>query len=437
MKIYYDKLSYKWVPFKVVRAYVLVLLVLSLIGPVQYDYDFFYAFLMVLYIIVFLLLTWIGMAKGSTYTPHYFGTERRKQKLILWIKVATIICLPIKIMLVVSSIQIMGMPDFGNVFSMMASVYTEMHHGDSFSNIYRQIDTFCTMIFYLSTFAGGYWRKKLPKQYICIIAVNVVLDLFYNLCFIGTQRSIVTIAVLGLTIFARNAIRKDLKVDKRKLRKIALIVIAILVVFLNILSARKTLWNESTRYVYANKNFNLSHPLLFWCQTDKLKYDICNLLSYFTQGFYGLSLAFQVPFEWSYMLGSVRGLNSIISQIFPFVPDMVELTYPLRAGAEFGVDGLASWYSIFPWLASDLTFIGALIYMAIVAWLFMRCWIQSVEYDNPIAFTLLVLLMIQYIFLIANNQLFVQRGESLATVCLLVLYFVGGGKSNFLPDKEE
>ena len=46
MKICYDKLSYKWVPFKVVRAYVLVVLVLSLIGPVQYDYDFLYAFFM-------------------------------------------------------------------------------------------------------------------------------------------------------------------------------------------------------------------------------------------------------------------------------------------------------------------------------------------------------------------------------------------------------
>ncbi len=432
MKIYYSNLPYKWIPFKCLRTYVLVLLILSLIGPVKYEYDFFYALLMVLYIIAFLILTWIGMAKGSAYTPPCYGTVREKNKLIFWIKLATIICLPIKIMLVVSSIQIMGMPDIGNVFSMLASVYTEMHHGETFTNVYRQIDTFCTMIFYFSTFAGVYWRKKLPKRYMCLIAVNVILDLFYNICFIGTQRSITTIAVLGLTVFVREAIRKDLKVDKKKLRKIVIVIILLLIVCLNILSARTTLWNESTSYIYEKDIFNLSHPLLFWCQSDKLKYDVCELLLYFTQGFYGLSLAFQVPFEWSFMLGSVRGLNSIISQIFSFVPDMVELTYPLRAGVKFGVDGLANWYTIFPWLASDLSFVGALIYMAVIAWLFMRCWIQSVEYDNPIAFTLLVLLMIQYAFLIANNQLFVQRGESLATVCLLALYCVGGGKSQLL-----
>jgi len=311
-----------------------------------------------------------------------------------------------------------------------------MHNKEATTNIYRQIDTFCTMLFYFSTFAGIYWRKKLGKKYVFIIAVNVVLDLFYNLCFIGTQRSIITIAILGLVIWARNSIRSNLQIDKKKIKKMLLIILALAVLLLNILSARKSLWNGNSNYIYRNNQFDFSNFLLLWCRTDKLKFDVCTLLSYFTQGFYGLSLAFQVPFEWSYMLGSVRGLNSILSQVFSFIPDMVDLTYPLRAGVTFGFDGLACWYTIFPWLASDWTFLGALIYMGGVGWLFMKCWIQSVEYDNPIAFTLLVLLVIQYIFIVANNQLFVQRGESLATVCILVLYYLVGRKTNFLRDEE-
>ncbi|HFR3846515.1 TPA: hypothetical protein ACHWBO_001952 [Streptococcus suis] len=268
-----------------------------------------------------------------------------------------------------------------------------------------------------------------------LIIVNISLDLFYNLYFIGTQRSIITIVVLIMTLFACNSIESDFHINKRKLKKIILTISVLLIIFINILSARKTLWASSNSYIYMNERFDFYNPLLFWCVTDKLKYDVCNLLSYFTQGFYGLSLSFQVPFEWSYMLGSVRGLNSIISQFFPFIPNMVELTYPLRAGESFNFDGLVNWYSIFPWLASDLTFGGALLYMGVVAWLFMRCWIQSVKYDNPLAFTLLVLLVIQYVFLIANNQLFVQRGESLATVCLLFFYFIYGSKSNFSPEE--
>lgn len=422
-----SKLKYKWIPFKFFLIYILSLLVLSLFGPVKYGYDFLYAFLVVLYIFLFLFLTWIGMAIGSSYVPIRYGKKHTKKALVFLIKLSVVLCFPIKVMLVVSSIRIYGLPSFSNIFSMLASVYTAMHHGEAVSNIFRQIDTFCTMFFYFSTFAGLFWRKKLSTGFVWLVGLNIVLDLFYNLCFIGTQRSLITIAVLGLAIFAKNTIKKNLVVDKKKLRKIVIVILVLLVVFLNILSARKTLWNTSLSYIYQNERFDFSNPLLFWCQTDKLKYDVCNLLSYFTQGFYGLSLAFQVPFKWTFMLGSVRGINSIISQIFPFIPNMVELTYPVRAGEIFGFDGLASWYSIFPWLASDLTFWGALIYMAIVAWIFMRCWIQTVEYDNPLAFVILVLLMIQYIFVIANNQLFVQRGESLATICLLFVYIVGGG----------
>lgn len=431
-----SKLKYKWLPFKLFSLYILGLLLLSLVGPVKYGYDFFYAFLVVLYIFLFLIFTWIGMAVGSSYAPIRYGKKYEKKTLVFFIKLSTVLCFPIKVMLVVSSIRIYGLPSFSNIFSMLASVYTEMHHGEAVSNIFRQIDTFSTMIFYFSTFAGLFWRNKLPNCFVWLIGLNIILDLFYNICFIGTQRSLITLAVLGLVLFAKNTIKKNLLVDKKKLKKIVLLILILLVVFLNILSARKILWNTSSSYIYQNERFDFSNPLLFWCQTDKLKYDVCNLLSYFTQGFYGLSLAFQIPFKWTYMLGSVRGINSIISQIFPFIPNMVELTYPVRAGEVFGFDGLASWYSIFPWLASDLTFCGALIYMAIVAWIFMRCWIQTVEYDNPLAFIILVLLMIQYIFVIANNQLFVQRGESLATICLLFVYIVGGGRSNFFSEEE-
>ncbi|MBY4966244.1 hypothetical protein FAJ35_05820 [Streptococcus suis] len=433
MKIIYDKVAYKWLPYKVLVGYILSLLILSIIGPVRYNFDIFALLMVILYILAFVFFTWVGMAKSSTYNPAYFANQSGKQGLLRLIKIGIILILPIKVLLVVSSIQLMGLPSFSNIFSTLASVYTRMHQGGETENIYRQIDTFCTIIFYFSTFAGIYWRKKMKTIFFFFIIVNISLDLFYNLYFIGTQRSIITIVVLIITLFACKSIESDSHINKRKLKKIVLIISVLLVIFLNILSARKTFWAPSDSYIYNNERFDFSNPLLFWCATDKLKYDVCNLMSYLTQGFYGLSLSFQVPFEWSYMLGSVRGLNSIISQVFPFIPNTIDLTYPLRAGEIFNLDGLANWYSIFPWLASDLTFGGALLYMGGCAWLFMRCWIQSVKYDNPIAFTLLVLLIIQYVFLIANNQLFVQRGESLATVCLLFFYCIYGGKSNFSP----
>ena len=367
---------YKWLPFKLLLTFICILLFLAVSGPVEYEFNNFYLFVMVMFIFAFFFFTWIGMAKASTYSPRKIADKENKIHLIRIIKALLIIEFPIKIALVVSSIQLMGLPSIGNFFSMLANVYADMHGTESFSNVYRQVDTFTTMMFYFSTFSFAYWRKAFKKRYWAIAILNIGLDLFYQLCFIGTQRSIITLGVLILTLILYSAVKRNYKIDKRKLFKAAGIILVLMLVFMNILGARRAMWYEGSSYIYENKAYNFDNWFLFWCVSDGLKYNICQLISYLTQGFYGLSLAFQVPFQWTFFLGSVRGLNSIISQIFPFIPSMVNLTYPVRAGEVFGFDGLASWYTIFPWLASDFTFLGALVYMGLVGWLYMRCWIQ-------------------------------------------------------------
>ena len=104
-------------------------------------------------------------------------------------------------------------------------------------------------------------------------------------------------------------------------------------------------------------------------------------------------------------------------------------TYPARAGVG-GFDALVNWWTAFPWLASDLTFVGALVYMFFLAMLYGKCWIQTVKYNNPLSFIVLYLLTIEYIFLIANNQLFVQRGESLATIILFIIWLLFNKRYN-------
>ncbi|MDM1012203.1 hypothetical protein QTJ00_08730 [Clostridium perfringens] len=425
-------MEYIWLPFKVLSIYILGLLLLSVIGPVKYDYNWLYFLIMTIYLLVFLLITWIGMAISSSYKPKFYSTNKKEKRLIKILKVSILITLLIKIMLAISSIKILGIPQISNIFSMMATIYSNLHQGEEVTNIYRQIDTFFTFIYYFSTFIAFFWKKKISNGYFFIVILNILLDLFYQVFYIGTQRSIITIVILVISLFSVRAVSNGYKVDKAKLRKVIFIILILIIFFINTLSARKQLWNTSDAYIYAKTNFDYNNILLRPFSDDMVKYNICNLISYFTQGYYCLSLCFQVPFQWTYMIGSARGLNSIITQIFTDIPNFTYETYPVRAGLIFGHDGLANWYTIFPWLASDYTFGGALIYMGIVAMLFMRCWIQSVKYDNPIAFLMLVLLIIQYVFIIANNQLFIQRGESVATIIIFILYIICNKKYNFL-----
>ena len=428
--------KYKWLPYKILRFFVVALLILTFLGPVNYKFDIFFGFLMVLYILAFLLVTWYGMLKASHYRAQWFVGDSRKHTLIFLIKLATIVTLIVKIGLVLSSVAIYGLPEMSNVADMMAESYTDLFYEEGDKNIFRQIDTFLKFVYYFSTFAGIFWRKKLPKIFMIIICVNVLLDLFYNVCYIGTQRMIITIALVLLTQLLVSSVGGNLRINKKKLRRVALLVGVMAVFFVSVLSARKELWADGEVY-WNTTQYDYDNFLLILFTSNKTKYDVCKLVSYMTQGFYGLSLAMQTPPQWTFMLGSVRGINSIVSQVFPFIPNMVGLTYPVRAGKVFGMDGLASWYTIFPWLASDLGWIGALIYMGFVGWLFMRCWIQAVEYDNPLAFTLLVLLVIQYAFLVANNQLFIDRGESVATVFFLLMYWLYGKGCNFEKRKPE
>lgn len=163
-----------------------------------------------------------------------------------------------------------------------------------------------------------------------------------------------------------------------------------------------------------------------------MKYQYATILTYPTQGYYGLSLCLTTPFEWTYGLGASRGLNSIVNQLLPSIPILVSRTYPLRAEAIYGYPGLANWHTIFPWLASDLTYFGALLYMGIVAYVFGKCWVQAIEYSNPLSFILLTLLSIQYLFVPANNQLFISRGDSLATIVIFIYWVARNEHFNFV-----
>ena len=250
---------YKWLPFKLLLTFICILLFLAVSGPVEYEFNNFYLFVMVMFIFAFFFFTWIGMAKASTYSPRKIADKENKIHLIRIIKALLIIEFPIKIALVVSSIQLMGLPSIGNFFSMLANVYADMHGTESFSNVYRQVDTFTTMMFYFSTFSFAYWRKAFKKRYWAIAILNIGLDLFYQLCFIGTQRSIITLGVLILTLILYSAVKRNYKIDKRKLFKAAGIILVLMLVFMNILGARRAMWYEGSSYIYENKAYNFDN----------------------------------------------------------------------------------------------------------------------------------------------------------------------------------
>jgi hypothetical protein len=128
-----------------------------------------------------------------------------------------------------------------------------------------------------------------------------------------------------------------------------------------------------------------------------------SLSTYLTQGYYGLSLCLEEPFIWTYGIGHSYYLPSWYKRIDPD-SDVAALSYPGRPRVDRIWPYFHRWHSIYPWLASDVTFPGALLVMFFVGRLFSKVWLDILWCKNPIAICLFASLLIMLFYIPANNQ---------------------------------
>jgi hypothetical protein len=124
--------------------------------------------------------------------------------------------------------------------------------------------------------------------------------------------------------------------------------------------------------------------------------------AYISQGYYGLSLALEEPFQWSYGIGHSLVLISLVKKMDGF--DATGLTYPARVEHD-GWNMSTRWDSIYPWLASDVTFPGTLLVVLLTGRLLAFVWADAQSGQNPYAVPLFVMVMIALFYFPANNQL--------------------------------
>jgi hypothetical protein len=154
---------------------------------------------------------------------------------------------------------------------------------------------------------------------------------------------------------------------------------------------------------------------------DEMRGAAASLSTYLTQGYYGLSLCLDQPFLWSYGLGHSFYLPSWYKKIDPG-SDVASRSYPGRPAIDAVWPYLHRWQSIYPWLASDVTFPGSLIVMFFVGRLFAKTWQDILWCDNPVAICLFGLLLIMLFYVPANNQI-LAFPTSAASFWVLLLWW--------------
>jgi|ERR1039457_843869 hypothetical protein len=144
--------------------------------------------------------------------------------------------------------------------------------------------------------------------------------------------------------------------------------------------------------------------------------------SYLVQGYYGLSLAIQEPFEFCYGVGNSYYLTGLAKQILG-VGNVTDRTYPARI-EKYGWDSIKNWHSFYTWIASDFSFPGTIVVVFLIGRLFAMVWMDVIRKVNPFAVALFALLIIMLFYFPANNQVFAFSGTANSFFVLFVCWII-------------
>jgi len=158
---------------------------------------------------------------------------------------------------------------------------------------------------------------------------------------------------------------------------------------------------------------------------DFLPFEVREALShelfYPANGYCGLSYALQMPFEWTKGVGSSRGIQGYLKDYLG-VEGILERTYPFRAEKIYDWPAGGYWWTMYPWLASDLTFPGVVVFMFMLGWAFAKTWYESIRLNDPFAALVFTVIFFTIGFVPANPQLLMLKNEVWTEFGALALY---------------
>ena len=144
-----------------------------------------------------------------------------------------------------------------------------------------------------------------------------------------------------------------------------------------------------------------------------------SLTRYIGQGYYALSMSFDIDHSSTFGFGHSMFLARNADAIFG-TTEFTSGSIPGLLEGQTGWGMLSLWHSIYPWLASDFGFIGALFVLSMLSYLFALSWGRSLVTLAPQWVVLSYLLLILFFYIPANNQIF-QSGETSFAFLLLLM----------------
>jgi hypothetical protein len=141
---------------------------------------------------------------------------------------------------------------------------------------------------------------------------------------------------------------------------------------------------------------------------------------YLNQGYYALSLALEKPFLPTWGVGNSLAIIRQAERILG-AGSVSRRTYPFQIEAD-GWDAWVLWSSIYPWIASDVSFPGTIVVVFLIGYNFGLAWVDTLNGWNPFAAAMLANFVIMLYYFPANNQVFQSLESAVAFIVTFVLW---------------
>lgn len=423
----------KYFPIKFHIIYILSTLLFSFYGPRIYaNYDKFSVSLFILsYLTIVFISFKFGFRSRTIYSRNF---QKNKNKLYVLftncLNISIIIYLIYFIYLFSSNRINLSISSIGNNYVEYYQYYSEKKETTEFTPelfflIFLSIPKFISLTIGFLKFRKH--ENKIKYKFVFLI----LLIIFINTISSGNQKSLGDIIIIALLALMTNY-KYFTNPEKQKIKIYTIIILLLSLLFFSF-SQFQRLDSRSISIVELNRlapdyyNYDINHPI-FKLFGEKIGLGLTAFLSgYLSNGYYGLSICLNMPFEWSYGIGNSVALTNLTEKFTNI--EVFNHTYLSRL-EQFGLLGKMHWHTIFPWLASDLTFVGSIIAFIPIGYIYGKSWKESYIFNNDVSFLMFSLLSILFIFIPANNQIMHGYDAFLCTLFVSTYWILNHNKAN-------
>lgn len=435
-------------PIKIALVYLIISLILYVLGPLAWvtSHPFIFWILQGLYLIALLIGWHVGIQKpvygNIDYIYDSFNRLKKRLPFLFFINVLyEIINLFRKFGFssfnfsgLISKI-LSGVNDLGGSYnSFQESIGITNGAQVVGGNLFTLINLLWEFVSFNLILLGVYFYRELKKSGKILAIVAFSLNALSYIS-IGTNIGVFRLA-LAVVIFLLLKVKKgEITIDHEKWRKrrkyIVIVgilgVVLVSVYFMNTMKGRGGILLWSTTYYNVGGIGIDKDSVIFKILPKSLYMFLIAGTAYLTQGYYGMSLCMNEAWEPTFGLGHS---TFVIDMLDKYVTSAIkDNTYQYRVAQHTPWQYDVQWHSMYSWVANDISFLGVVIVMFFVGYLFARSYKDAINTSNPFSSLMFFYIALQIFFIPCNNQLFQSSYVLLAFITNTICWATTTGRT--------